>query len=408
MINTVSFKSKVIVDVGGSIKENSCKINILNDSGNDSYTKLNTTVNNPNESYYKNNDDFVDKIANRIKQAWDKLPTGLHKNEKQIKDVVLFMPGNIYENKVIYAGNIRNQDNSGYKDLNFNNLLPIMKEKGIDVGKDTNIKLFQDTLGVSMCIAKTLNKKGMLTPGSYYSVIATGGGCGISNIRCFEKNKACLDVSGSAYFSDEKGSQKVSRRGANVSSLIKNFCNTMQMDKKTSEKIAKCGFAKIVTQKEFELGADERELALKNILLNETDLYELSKDGKIKLTENADKSFEKAKNFAIEKYVDAISRFALIKETEGSNGIILTGVLATALDKTCRQDGLSLSERIENNIEKKYNTLELDLIKSKHDFKIIINPDFSFKDNTQSQELALNAKYIGENRYNWISVDLDG
>ena len=112
-------------------------------------------------------------------------------------------------------------------------------------------------------------------------------------------------------------------------------------------------------------------------------------------------------NAAIDKYADALARFAIIKENECANGLIITGALGMAIDRACRQNGSSLSGIIENKILENYNTHEMNRIKDKHNFKVICNSDYALEDNTEAKETALNARFIGQNRYNWIEIDLD-
>lgn len=406
--NSPSFSSKLIVDVGGSVKENSCKINILSDNGKDSYIKEKTIVNKPGKRFYDNNDDFLEKLCERIKKAFAKLEdtTSLSEDEKKIKEVVLFMPGNVFNNELIYADNIRGRDSYGLESVNFSKIPKLLNKNGLPIGDDAEVKLLQDTIGGGMVVAQKLYDKGLLEEGSHYSVAITGGGCGITNIRRFKGKKAVIDVSGSSYFTNENGILKISNAGASASAFIKNFCKSMQFNKRIIDEIAACGLGQMVTMSEFKLDDDEKGKTLKELLLNKTDKYELAQNGNIKIKDEFLEKRRYAMSCAIDKYADALARFAIIKENESANGLIITGPLGMAIDAACRQNGSSLAGLVENKIKENYNTYEMEKIKDRHNFKVICNSDYALEDNTQSGELALNSRFVGKNRYNWLEIDL--
>ena len=115
-----AFKCKVIVDVGGSVKENSCKITILSDDGKDSFVKEKTVVNAQGKRYYDNNDDFMEKIASRVKEVYEKIDLSkLNDDAKRIKEIVLFMPGNVFGKDLIYASNIKGKNGRGLEDVGY-------------------------------------------------------------------------------------------------------------------------------------------------------------------------------------------------------------------------------------------------------------------------------------------------
>ena len=402
-----SFKCKVIVDVGGSVKENSCKINILSDDGKDSFVKEKTIVNSQGKRYYDSNDDFKEKISLRIKEAYNKIDlTKITDDAKKIKEIVLFMPGNVFGKELIYANNIKGKNGRGIEDVDFSNISELLEKQGLSVSENSEVKLFQDTLGGGMRVAKMLYSKGLLEEGSHYTVAVTGGGCGIVNIKRFNGDKAVLDVTGSSYFTDDNGILKVSAAGASTSALIKNFCKSMQIDKRFIDEIAACGFGQMVTKSEFKLDDDAKGKTLKNILINYANMYEIGQNDCIKIKDEYLNKRKYAMNEAINKYADALARFAIIKENECANGLIITGALGIAIDRACRQNGTSLAAIVENKIIENYNTYDIEKLKDKHNFKVICNSDFALEDNTEAKDTALNAKFIGKNRYNWIEIDL--
>lgn len=403
-----SFHSKLIVDVGGSVKENSCKINILSDDGKDSYMKDKTIVNLPGKRFYENNNDFLQRLSSRIKESFVKLDLSkkLTEDEKTVKEIVLFMPGNVFGNEMIYADNIKGESGYGLEGVDFKALTSILKKKGVPVSRDAEIKLLQDTIGGGMAVAKKLFDKGLLEEGSHYTVAITGGGCGITNIKRFSGDKAIIDVTGSSYFTNENGILKISNAGASASAFIRNFCKSMQFNKRIVDEIAACGLGQMVTRSEFKLEDDEKGRTLKDLLLNKTGKYELAQNGNIKIKDEYLEKRKYAMACSIDKYADALARFAIIKENECANGLIITGPLGMAIDAACRQNGSSLASLVENKINENYNTYEMEKIKDRHNFKVFCNSDFALEDNTESKDMALNARFVGKNRYNWLEIDL--
>ena len=127
----------------------------------------------------------------------------------------------------------------------------------------------------------------------------------------------------------------------------------------------------------------------------------------IRVKKEYSEKFEHARYNAINKYAHALARLAVIKQNEGSNGLIITGPLAMALDRSCHNNyQTSLENWVMDKIEESYNTYELGKMKGAYEFKVICSDDFAIKDNTAGAKLAHNAKFIGKQRFNWLEVDL--
>jgi hypothetical protein len=333
------------------------------------------------------------------------------------------MPGSVYDNHLLYADNIRGANGLGMSDINFNLVPEIMKKNGIKIAKDFKVKLFQDSMGSGLAIAQKLHDKGMLHAGDHYSVAITGGGCGISNIRAITDNSAIVDATGSSYFTNEQGLVKIANAGASASKLINNFCNSMGIDKQLGPQIASCGIGHVVTSETFMLPKNAQGEKLKNLLLSvkkyapedSTDLrsplvlkpvYTLYDENSIKVTDDFSRDFKMARFDAIREYAKSLAKFAVIKENEGANGLIITGPLGFAVDKALRKHhSSSLAEMITQKISASYNTFELDKIRDSHKFKVICNPEFGLDDNTEARQLALNSTLIGNHRFNWLKMD---
>lgn len=414
-----TFSSRFLVDVGGSVGENSLKTLLIPDNNSDTICKNKDIVNTIGHRSYENQDDFLLKLAEKMAICY-KNGLKIYPEDKVVKEVVFFMPGSVYNNKLLYADNIRGKSLKGMNDIDFNKMSEYLKSCDVKISKDFKIKLYQDSMGSGLAVAKKLHDIGMLHAGDYYAVAITGGGCGISNIRAISDNSAIVDASGSSYFTDSQGLLKIANAGASASKFINNFCNAFGIDKMIGSQIASCGIGQIVTMESFKLPQNSQGENLKRILLNLRGIvpqnnntstkikpvYILSNDGSIRVSDDFLDKFNKARFSAISEYADALARFAVIKENEGANGLIITGPLGFAIDKSLKSYySTSLSELISDRLSSKYNTYELDKIKDSHNFKVYCNTKFSLDDNTEARELALNAKQIGSQRFNWARID---
>ena len=410
---TPNFRSKIAIDVGASTTEGSCKIKYLTNDFKEILVRR-TTVNDTGKKTFNGASDFVNKIAEKIKVAQDEgkniiAKMGLPESENILKSIVLMCPSYTFAEKVLYTANLRNQDNKPLKDIDFRNLPSVLAAKGVEAEPDTKLKVLQDAMGGGLAITDKLFQKGMLKAGSYYTVAITGGGCGIANVRALTDDRALIDSSGSSYLTDGLGVVKISKLGASAPSVIRNFCKAFGMDEETTEDIASCGIGYIVTNPTSKMPETPQGDKLKKVLLS-TGRYEAIENdfGEewIKVKDNYLDKFEHARYNAINKYAHALARLAVIKQNEGSNGMIITGPLAMALDTSCRNNyQTTLADWVLDKIEESYNTYELNKMKSKYDFQVHCSQAFAIKDNTAGARLAHEGHFLG-NRYNWLEVDL--
>lgn len=422
--NNPSFKSRFLVDVGGSVGENSLKALLIPDKNGSTIYKMKNVVNTQGHRIYESTEDFLRKLAGKMAQYY-KEGLKVKPNEKTVTETVFFMPGSVYDNKLLYADNIRGANGMGMSDIDFNLMPKFLKDAGVKVSKDCQVRLFQDSMGSGLAIAQKLYEKGMLHAGDHYSVAITGGGCGISNIRAISDKSAIVDATGSSYFTDEQGLVKIANAGASASKLITNFCNAMGINKQIVPEIASCGIGQVVTSEIFILPKNAQGEKLKKLLLSlkkfapkdSTDIksekvlkpiYTLYDENSIRVADDFSRDFKHARYAAIDKYASSLAKFAVIKENEGANGLIVTGPLGFALDKALRKHHMSsLSEMISQKISARYNTFELDQIRDSHKFKVICNPEFSLEDNTEARELALKANLVGNHRFNWLQMNFE-
>lgn len=413
-ISPLSFRSKIAIDIGGSTAEGSCKINYQTDDFEPIYSQK-TTVNKAGKKTFKDNDDFINRVAEKIDNAQHvgskAVEKGVLSAEGNIIDsVVLFCPSYTYDNSVLYTANLRNEKGRPLKDINFKNLPAFLQSRGIKIRPETKLKVLQDAMGSGLAMLQKLYQKEMLKPGDYYTVAITGGGCGIANIRALSEDKALVDSSGSSYLSDGLGVVKISKLGASAPSVIRNFCKSFGLDEETTEDIVSCGIGYIVTNPTSKIPDTPQGEKLRRVLLSTGRYEEIQNEygeNWIHVKEKYSDKYEHARYNAINKYAHALARLAVIKQNEGSNGLIITGPLAMALDTSCRNNyQTTLATWVLDKIEESYNTYELNKMKSKYDFKVLCSKDFSVKDNTAGARLAHEGIFVGNNRYNWLEVDL--
>lgn len=411
-----NFTSNIVVDIGGSTKEGSCKIDVSTNDTKQQIYKEKTRVNKYGEEKFVDANDFLNRISKRVaiaqKAANAEIDAkGLDPKEKQINKLSILVPSYVYDNQALFLANLKDANNKPLRDINFNNLPSLLAERGVQISPNLKVNCFQDAIGSGLAMAKRLKELGMLEPGKYYTVAITGGGCGVSNIRALNDDKILVDSSGSSYFTDNSGVQKVSTAGASAPSVIKNFCKALGLDEEITSDIASCGIGEFVTNKEFHVPSTPQGAKLEKLLI-ETEKYEKigedddDRDILAPKTEFNEK-FKHARYNAINKYAHALARFAVIKENEGSNGLIVTGPLARALDKSCREDyKTTLSDWITDKIDESYNTFELGKAKGRYDFQVYCGKEFEADDNTAGNELLNKAKMVGNSRFNWLEVDM--
>lgn len=413
--NVPNFKSKIAIDIGGSTSEGSCKIKYLTNDYKELFSHK-TTVNDAGKKTFKNAKDFVEKVADKIELAQNEgrkviEKLGLPTAENALKSIVLFCPSYTYDDKVLYTANLRSEEKKPLRDINFKTLPSVLNARGVEVEEGVNLKVLQDAMGSGLAVTKKLHQKGMLKAGSYYTIAITGGGCGITSVRGLSDDKALIESSGSSYLTDSLGVVKISKLGASAPSVIRNFCKAFGIDEETSEEITSCGIGYIVTNPTSKIPETPQGEKLRNVLLSSGRYEEITSDYGDKWISVKDKyseKFEHARYNAINKYAHALARLAVIKQNEGSNGLIITGPLAMALDTSCRNNyQTSLADWVLDKIEESYNTYELNKMKSKYDFQVHCSQDFAVKDNTAGASLAHEGSFIGNERFNWLEVDLN-
>lgn len=411
--NITAFKSNIAFDIGGSRSEGSCKITYYAENNEDIFYKENTTVNKLGNSTFKNSENFVDLIAEKIGSVQKFSESiveakGYRPEENIIRNVAIFVPGNTYETVAVHLPNLKDNSNMPLENVDFANLKDILKKDGVKVSDNLNIKILQDVLGAGVAIGNKLYNMGMLEEGSDYTVCITGGGCGIADIEHIGDN-IIVKSSGSSCLSQNYELQKVSTEGASSSALISNFCRSMGFSDAHIRAIKSCNQGEIVLNAENTFEKNIKTNKLKELLL-ETGKYKVTADDgskyTIKVQDEFLSQFTDAQKSAIDKYCHAITRLAVIKRNEGSNGLIVTGPLAKAINETLIKNGNDgIAGQITQNLIRYFNSYSLDKSHKIFDFRIFCDNNFHIENNTDCGNLIHKAEFTGAKRFNWLKIN---
>ena len=128
----------------------------------------------------------------------------------------------------------------------------------------------------------------------------------------------------------------------------------------------------------------------------------------ILIKEEYHEKYNTARENAIDKYCLALARLAIIKKNEGSNGMIVTGTVAKAVDDASDfAYNKRLSKRVMQHLMQSFNSYELDILQEVYDFKVFCDSRFFIDNNTECGELVHLAKFVGETRRNWLRLSID-
>ncbi|MCR4881037.1 MAG: hypothetical protein K6A44_03700 [bacterium] len=410
--NNTAFKSNLTIDIGGSQREGSCKIYYATNDDTPIFMK-NTTVNEIGVSTFNGPDDFMNKIAEKVKQVQDGSRetirrSGKSKDENTLRSMTLFIPSYTDGSMAYYLPNHRNQENRPLKDLDFSKMKELLLSKGVQISDNMRFRVLQDAMGTGLAVSKRLYNFGMLKPGKYYTACITGGGCGVSTIEMHDDDRVIVKSTGSGYLATSDRLEKVSRAGASAPAVIRNFCRPFGINEEMVEDIVGCHKAEFTMTNPISYEKNPKTEKLKALLLS-TGKYlvtrENSKEFTISVFPEYEKLFNDCRNYAIEKYAQAFARLAAIKRNEACNGLIITGPLAKAIDEaSSKYYKTRLVDRIKKHIFSSYNTFELEKMQKTYDFKVICDKRFFIDDNTACKKLAHMADYVAPGRGNWLQV----
>jgi len=411
-----SFKSDISFDIGGSQREGSCKILYATSDTGSQIIKTDTTVNELGHSTFKDSEDFIDHIVKKIGSVQEEgrkkiSKKGLDAEENAIRNVAIFLPSYTSDNFAYYLPNHKNIDGKPLKDLDFRNLKSRMVESGVEVAPGMRFKVMQDALGTGLAMTQRLYDEGMLTEGKYYTAIITGGGCGVANIEVPDTEKVLVKSSGSRYFVQGEDMVKVSAKGASAPAFITNFCKRMRMNDELIDEIKSCHKAEFATAEETSLPANVKTNKLGD-LLEESDMFDIDRTNPevigIKVKDQYKNRFNDARRNAISKYCKALAGLGSIKKNEGSNGMIVTGKFAQAIDAVAKKFyGHGIADWIMGHMAQSYDAYELEKMQqAAYHFEVMCDKRFFIENNTECGRLAHLADFVNPLRGNWLKLSI--
>ena len=411
-----SFKSDISFDIGGSQREGSCKILYTASDSGVQIIKTDTTVNEIGQSTFTDSDDFINHIVKKIGRVQEEgrkkiSKKGLDADENAIKNVAIFLPSYTSDNFAFYLPNHKNIDDKPLKDLDFRNLKSRMVENGVEVAPGMKFKVMQDAMGTGLAMTQKLYDEGLLSEGKYYTAVITGGGCGVANIEVPDSEKVVIKSSGSRYFVQGDDMVKVSAKGASAPAFITNFCRRMQMNDELIDEIKSCHKAEFVTSEETSLPANIKTIKLGE-LLEESNMFDVDRSNpqivNIKVKEQYKTRFNAARRNAISKYCRALAGLGSIKKNEGSNGMIITGKFAQAIDNAARKfHGQGIADWVMGQMAQLYDTYELEKMQqAAYHFEVMCDKRFFIENNTECGRLAHLADFIHPLRGNWLKLSI--
>ncbi len=410
----VNFKSNITFDIGGSQREGSCKIRYSTSKEDDKIYTASTTVNNLGQTTFEDSEDFINQIVKKVKKvqtnnASNISDMGYPASENKIQSMTVFIPSYTSYDFAYYLPNHKNKEHRPLKDLDFSDIRKKLKAAGVDIAPNMKFTLLQDAMGTGLAMAKRLYDNDMLAKGKYYTACITGGGCGVANIERTDDDYVIIKSTGSGYLSQSMSLQKVSKAGASAPALILNFCRAFGLNDEMVDDIQSCHKAEFVLNCPINYKKDVKTDKLAK-LLDETGKFNVETvDNKyhIDIKPEYKKDYDISRRSAIDKYCLALARLAIIKKNEGSNGLIVTGPLAKAINNSAKTYyNRNISEWITGHLLGSFNTYELEKIQKTYDFKVFCDERFAIDDNTECKKFAHKVEFVSPERGNWIKLKI--
>ena len=183
-----SFKSNITFDIGGSQREGSCKISYTTSDNSAKIYEAKTTVNSLGKKQFVDSNDFVNKIVEKVNtiqknNVANVCDMGYDASENTIKSMTIFIPSYTSYRHVFYLPNHKDSSDRPLKDIDFSNIEELLKDSKVLVDPNMRFRVFQDSMGTGLAVAKKLYNNDLLSKGKYYTACITGGGCGVANIE---------------------------------------------------------------------------------------------------------------------------------------------------------------------------------------------------------------------------------
>lgn len=388
--HNLSFKSKIIFDVGASDPRASLKVKYMDNNGKDLFD-YKDFVNEATDGFEDKND-FVKKIANALNiesyidrdilskkkqlkdinvsdHRRDELEISLNNllskklilnnqtpEEKKITGFVLMLPGTIQSKIALFMANVRDKNKKSLLGVNLNAVIPVAKSMGKvefsdKFNPETDYVACKDLAGTGMGIAQKIvnhpEYSKRISRGFFAVGVQTGGGFGAVDILVKGENDKVpfndliletrtSESSHNLFFDRKTGIEKrLGKMGASTSSVIENFAKEFGItDEKDIKVLVSTGLAQLATQKNLKLGTESNADAIEVLL--KTNAYEIyDKDIKhsfLKLKDSQISKFDVASKYAVEAYAETLALHAITKINDGANLYVISGPLAMGLN----------------------------------------------------------------------------
>lgn len=341
------------------------------------------------EGKYSSGDEFFDFLIKDIikvcKEAQAKIDDlvktqKVSEEEGMLENVVFFTPGIGGRGKFHSSSGIADKDGKNIKS-DLNKITEYLKTKGQEFGLKISpkIKLIhaKDAVGSAICAIEELFKSNpdLFEVGKSFSVAMPGGGLAVVDIEVL-KDFIRIITNECGYNILEKQERFVDRiaimiknimgncsqkLGLNVKerhlrlgdhaltakNIIRNWGEKLGLTDTEIKKLINEGKAEVALCKEINLPQKSEAL---NILIK-TGLYKQtnSQNGivtlKVKEKPLKIKKFNKARRYAIDLYVDSMSRIAIEKNNYYNSGLIFSGPLNSGINKAILEDSSYFTNR---------------------------------------------------------------
>jgi|GEM_PF-5494788 len=429
--NNISFKHRLILDIGASDPRGSVKILAQTDDGQDLFEQRGSFLNDTVDGF-SSSDNFIDQLSKVIisasKRAVNTIKEkGLNNEEKKLNGLALFLPGPIMDDEAIIIANLKTTDGKSLTNVDLSKLENKLKENDKSIEVADNLKFIPTKdlggtgIGIAQILANHPKYKDEFKEGFYAVGVMTGGGFGSVNIQVLDKKYMQIQTSESSHnlAMDTKKNTftRLGKLGASTKGILENYARAMDIKDETSiNALIKTGNARIATENRIELDNKKDEDAIN--VLKGSKYYNVTNQDKTTTTLQINKygmeTFRTARKEAIAEYIDTVAQHAITKINEGANLLVLTGPLALGLNKTVASNPEDFGrntlrelifDRIDYYIK---DDLTCQQLRKAHNFDLVCDDSVKLADNTAGGAALLDDKTrIITRRGEWIIIPID-
>jgi hypothetical protein len=386
----VKFGSWATFDLGASDRyRGHLRVKLLDDAGN----PIGKPLDGPAcDQPFQQSDDLITGIGQLIAKAYQQAQAILPVEDK-LKGVIGFVPAQTKNNIVAHFANLETQSGQKLANVNFNDLVGILKEHGVKLAAKPKVVVTNDMMGGTAFVASKLAGEPTFKEGFHGVYMATGGGFGVAELTYEEGDKLKIKATENGHLTTT-GNVSLEASVASAPAIINNFAKALGLDDKTRQTLVAAGDARVVTQ-----------LPKAQAVLP-------------RLTERQHKQ---AGLLAMNQYLDGVSTLIANKVLDGINTVVLAGPLAHGVKhsvETNPKDFQSdLDEYALHHSDDRVSPFEKVLINrvwnrldetGQTQFRVNrlqLKTDLEVNDNTAGSWYLSQGHFVGEHvRGNWFSI----